>query len=405
LYYLEADESQVADLLRQLRTPNTQFSRFDIASRPLNQPESLTQGQTETSEAEKSQAQQSAVVAPAAEALAAGSPADEMRLNRTQQYNKQPAAEFNQLAQGAAPAPASASVPPAGAELPSVPALAAPAPGVPAPTASAPTASAPTASAPAMPFALPAPVTPHEIAAPAALANNAAPATTEAKSFSDANGGFGQNDYSNRGALKDGKNPQDPSSHRAIAYRLLGVEALLLAKNQQLSLSAAGDEQRFGVGGGGAANYAKADSDNQKNAADAKSGNRGKTSPSAARRESQPQTSDQKPAEPSADPAANSAPDHFAEKKLEQSPPKSEASDTREPELTLSEKQQRTIERAKAAGNAEQLPLSEGSDAPASSALRGAAPAQKESAKKAAPAPAAKRVRVLFVIEREATME
>lgn len=400
VYYLEADAGQVDDLLRQLRSSPAQFTQLNIMPRALKLAENSPQRQDEKSVAKKpAAASPSAAVRFADDMRAEGTP-----LAGLQQLGKQESGDAKQLAQGAAPAtPApvlAAPAGPAGAALPGAPTIPAPA---------------------AEPFVTPAPIAPQEIASstpPAIHANDAPMGADGASSPAAAKGGFGQssNGSGNRRANQSDKSP-NVSGDRAIAYRLRGVESLLPAKqDEQLAAASEG-----GGAGGGSAMLAKAEFDKLKSGGTAKRGNAAKApepaKPGDARSQIKAESGpklDAKTAEassgdalPAAQPMAAAAtvpaPSILTqEKKLEQ--PNLQADSSGEPARmpTPSDTQQRQFARNTEAANAKEFSLAESSAiAGASSAFRSDDATPTEFAKKAAPAAEAKRVRVLFVIDRE----
>lgn len=257
LYYLEADESQVQELLRQLRVAPDRFTRLSVASRELPQTEEradLRQEQSLGLQSSPATAGQKRSEAAAASAL---SGADE--------NGKQQPLASGQLAQGTAPAAPlvvaqAPAVPAPAAETQTAP-LAAQAPAAPAmgalPTPQKPSGAIPKA-APAAAGAAPASTTTNDVLTPKAEAFSASPGKSNAgqanENLSDADSG------SNRRALAMDQQLQ-ATGERVIAYRLRGVEGLTGASStpaMNRGQEPAGAEGGgVAVGGGGGFGNAK----------------------------------------------------------------------------------------------------------------------------------------------------
>lgn len=378
LYYLEAEASQVEELLRQLRASPDRFARLSIVARGLPQ-----SAERANFRAEKTPAPDSSPSVAKAESDSAGNKRGaENALADSGLLGKQPPLEQKQFAQGAAPAAPPASAPSAGTSAP------------------------PAAEPAAMPFSAPAPaVTPPSRAAapaPAAVPSDA-PATLFGAASSNIDSPAGQasrgqtnaaqekeelgNDTrGNRRALPMDKSLEQAAGARVVAYRLRGVESLQLAKDPE----ALRRVQDAGGGFGGGAGKAKA-SETEKSGANGKPNAAMKSSAAAGelKIDGVPPGQDANngdaalPAKPAVE-LRDVAPRESAEpeKRQEQQAP-TQAGPTADPDS---------------------LPAPEEASPPLltrnKETVTGEEKASAEAAKKSVPA-ASKRVRVLFVIKQE----
>lgn len=382
LYYLEAEEGQVEELLRQLRAAPDRFSRLSVAARGLPMREDLAIIRDEKRFSSKS--------SPAV-AKAESNPADSNRgadtaLAGAEQRGKQQPGEQKQLAQGAAPAPptgaqsAGALAPPAmpTAEPAAMP-FAAPMPAAPAPTTPLPRTPLPGA----------APLAASAMPSVAPVAGNANAGQFNESQTKD---GLGDDARGNRRTIQTEKSLQQTVGDRVIAYRLRGVESLMQAKNADAIDR--GQGAGGGLGGGGT-KAGKPKFGKAKASESEKSSVAAKPNPAAAEMKADGIAPGQAPSSRDASPPAPQMADPMAiapqkleapEKKIEQhSPPLAEPASEPDRMPAPNEAMQRLMTRNKESVTAEE-------QAPA------------ESAKKSTAA-VPKRVRVLFVIEHEPPKE